>query len=86
MTISFHAERPVFDLCKQPSYLSSVFFVKQKLDCSLFPSIWFFFSKTCQIHKLKNVLKYLDMSTRIFIRVPAVNDAERLDGVLVHPL
>lgn len=29
VTISFHAERPVFDLCKQPSYLSSVVFVKQ---------------------------------------------------------
>lgn len=52
----------------------------------LFSIPFIHFSKTSQIHKLINVLKYLDMSTRIFVRVPTVNNAERLDGVLVRPL
>lgn len=52
----------------------------------LFSIPFIHFSKTSQIHKLINVLKYLDMSTRIFIRVPAVDDAERLDSVLVNSL
>lgn len=60
--------------------------------------LWFFYTMntlfSISLHSFfKNfsnsqtdVLKYLDMSTRIFIRVPAVDDAEWLDSVVVNPL
>lgn len=41
MTISFHAEQLVFDLCKQPSYLSSVIFLYYEYIVLYLPSFIF---------------------------------------------
>lgn len=41
VTISFHAEQLVFDLCKQPLYLSSVIFLYYEKIVLYFPSFVF---------------------------------------------
>lgn len=59
MTISFHAERLVFDWSKQPLYLSYVFFLKLWIDCSLFPSSCFKNLSNSQTNKCFKIPLYV---------------------------